>query len=192
MSSETAVLKYKDLVDELRRLTIEKKTGTVLIATQDNQLARILIDNGEIIGLAYGLKHGLEAVPAISSISEGRVKFSESKVGSHEAGQLPPTHELLQLLAPGKAAAPTRAKEQQRASLRPDQVPAALKIVENELVEFLGPMASIVWQEYLDKEGKPSRVDQLLHLVNALTKEIGDPAKVAQFKEQVTKKMGSL
>ncbi len=187
MSPDPSMLDHSGLIDAIRSLCLRKKTGTVLIATQDNQLARVLLENGDVIALACGTKHGLDAVPLIQQIQAGRVKFSESNVGSRGEGPLPPSHELMQLLAEGRRGAGAQTPETR--SISSSQIPAALKIIEAELVEFIGPMAGIVWQEYLGKAGKPLAVSGVVDLVNAVTKEIGDPAKIKRFKEQVWKKI---
>jgi hypothetical protein len=177
-------------MDELQRSCIERRSGTLLIATEDNQLARIFFHEGEITSLTYGLKHGMEAIGAIKEIKQGRAKFSHGRVGDSRGGKLPATAEVLQLLA-GKRRAPaaTPARPAPKA-VSNDQVPSALKVIEAELVEFLGPLAKIVWSEHLERIGKPVSSRQLPTLIDNLAKEIGDPTKVKSFKEQVWQKIG--
>jgi hypothetical protein len=166
-------LTYKQLIDQLQRFCAEKRTGTVLIATEDNQLARILLENGNISFLAFGRKQAQDAVAQIREIKTGRIKFSEGHVGSYNKQVLSPTREMLQALA-GTRATPA----------------AALKIIENELIDILGPMGSIICAEHLKKIGDLTQASALTDLINAVAREIKDPTKARRFKEDVLKKIG--
>ena len=188
MSENDSVFTFSELVDELRRCYVEKVTGTVMAATQDNQLARILFEKGNITFLSYGLKNGLDAVTPIKGIKEARVKISQGRVGGQQGGSLPSTAEILQLLS-GEEMAPSTAQPAST-SLSGDQIPNALKVIEAELIEFLGPVAQIVWSETLEQVGKPTGTRGVSSLVDALAKEVRDPVKVQRFKSQVWEKIG--
>lgn len=192
MADQTAPLTYGQLIDELRRACVDKRTGTMMIATQENQLARILFEDGEIVSIACGLKRGRDAIPLLQEIKQARVKFSRGKIGSH-SGALPPTAEIMRMLS-GETAAPAAATTTAPATagLTADQVPKALKVIETELIEFLGPLANIVWAEHLERIGTPVGVRKLHGLVDGLAKEIGDPTKIQRFKEQVWQKIGAI
>jgi len=90
----------------------------------------------------------------------------------------------------GEKAAPAVAAPS--GSLTAEQIPKALKIIETELVDFLGPLANIVWTEQLERLGKPTAANKLHGLVDALAKEIGDPTKTQRFKDEVWQKIGAL
>lgn len=182
---QSAPLTDAQLIEELRRVCVEKRTGKMLIATQDNQLARISFRDGEIVSISYRLKNGREAIPLLKEIKQARVKFSTGKAGGDPAAEpLPPTVEIMRLLS-GDKPAPAPAA----GTVTMDQVPAALKIIEAELIEVLGPLASIVWTEHRERLGTPITASKLQALLEALAKEIGDPTKVQTFKEQVWQKI---
>jgi hypothetical protein len=166
-------LTYKQLIDQLRRFCGEHRTGTVLIATEDNQLARILLEKGNITFMAFGQHQGQDAIPLIQEIETGRIKFSEGHVGSYNKQVLSPTREVLQALA-GTRATPA----------------VALKIIENELIDILGPMGSLICAEHLKKAGDLTQASALTDLINAVAREIKDPTKTRRFKEDVLKKIG--
>lgn len=187
---QSTMFTYDGLMDELRRACIEKRTGTLLIATEDNQLARIFLQDGEITWLSYGLKKGIEAIAAIKEIKQARAKFSQGRAGENPTATLPPTAEVLQLLAGDRRAPAATPARPASKSLSNEQVPNALKVIEAELIEFLGPLAKIVWSEHLERIGKPVNSRQLPTLIDNLAKEIGDPTKVKSFKEQVWRKIG--
>lgn len=175
-------------MDQLLRLCIEKRSGTALIATDDNHLARIVIENGTITYVDYRLKKGEAAIPLIRQINAGRLKFSEGKLGPHDEGRLPAGADGLLLLT-GDSSRP-RSGTQAPATIPMNQIQVAIKIIEGELIEFLGPMGSIVIAEQLNNAGGPPKsAHKLKEIVDKAAKEIGDPAKITRFQEQVWNKI---
>jgi hypothetical protein len=96
----------------------------------------------------------------------------------------------MRMLNADKGAAPAAAPAPTASTVSADQVPKALKVIESELIEVLGPLANIVWGEHLDKLGKPVLASKLRGFVDGLAKEIGDPTKVQAFKDKVWQKIG--
>lgn len=188
MAEQPTALSYAQVMDEVRRACVEKRTGTMMIATHDNQLARIVLQDGEIVSIAYGLKSGRDAIPLLKGIKEARVKFSQGKVGGElGTGNLPSTPDIMRLLGGDRRSADGPAAR----SLTVDQLSKALPVIEAQLVEFLGPLANIVWNEHVDRVGKPVTASKVRALIDELAKEIGDPTKIQSFKEQVWQKIGS-
>ncbi len=183
MATDNGWLDNRAVMAELGRLCQQKKSGTVLIATQDNHLARVLLEAGEIISMVFGQKHGQEAIPLVSNITAGRIRFSDGKAGGmRDSESLPPTESILRLLGANVPAA--------RPAGGTPIGAAALKLIEEELVEFLGPMANLVWQENLDKIANPGKPENLAKLIDAVAAEIGEPAKIKRFKQQVRNRLG--
>lgn len=183
MATEDSLLDNRSLMAELGRLCQQKKSGTVLIATQDNNLARVLLEAGEIISMVFGQKRGQDVIPLVRTITAGRIRFSDGKAGgTREIDSLPPTETVLRLLGAGAPVAPPANGAPIGAS--------ALKLVEDELVEFLGPMASLIWREHLDKAANPTQPETLARLIDAVAVEIGDPDKIQRFKGRVRSKLG--
>lgn len=180
----SSVLDYKDLMKELLRFCLEHRSGTVFFAMEDNSLARIAVEEGNIINLDYRLKRGRDAIPLIKSIRRGRIKFSPHKTGMPQAASLPPSHEVLRLLSGARILADAQASMSTNTL-----TPEAEHIIETELVDFLGPMAGMVWREHLARFGdrRDSRV--MIELINAVAEEIGDPEKVTRFKKAVQAKL---
>lgn len=148
MGTDDPLLIYEQILEQLQRCCIERRTGTALIASDDNQLARILFENGNIVSVMIGTKSDKEAIPFIRHIKAARVKFSHGKFGSHAGGLALSTDEVLAALS-GKAAAPAGAPA--NGTIRNEQIAGALKVIHAELIEFLGPMGSLVWNEHLAK-----------------------------------------
>jgi hypothetical protein len=180
MSEDNSPLNHGQLVDALQNLCQQKKSGTILVATHDNSLARILLDGGRIVSIVFGQKRDSDAIAMIREITSCRVKFSDSVVGPHEGKNLPATSTILRMLGGGTNApggAGTTA------------IDAALGIIEHELIEVLGPMASLIWGEHLEKAGKPLTPATITRLLQTVATEISDPGKRQRFKEQVEKKL---
>src|SRR5262245_32625409 len=114
MSPEPAPAFLADLARELGSLCAARRTGTLFIATTDNQSARVGIRDGQIVSLVFRNRRGLEAMEHIRKIAGGRFNFSDTVVDRIAPGDLPTTANLLGLLAghtpaspPAKLAAPT-------------------------------------------------------------------------------------
>lgn len=180
MSEANSPLNYGQLVDALQNLCQQKKSGTILVATHDNNLARILLDGGRIVSIVFGQKRDNDALALVRQITSCRVKFSESVVGPHEGANLPATGTILRMLGGG-------ANTQGGAGT--SALKAALGIIEQELIEVLGPMASLILGEHLEKAGKPLTPDVVTRLLQTVATEISDPVKRQRFKEQVEKKI---
>lgn len=180
---------HQEILRALGQLHRDKKTGMARVATADNQLFQVAFDNGEIVGATMGLKRGIEAIQLFGSTPRtGRLKFSEGKARAAEGGELPPTAATLRMLGLTDLLASSRAAP---ASLHDG---AAVSVIEREAVEFLGPIASIIWEEQLAKAGDLSRPGAIQKLINSLAKEIGsigDATKAQLFKTTVGKKLAA-
>ncbi|HEX7043398.1 MAG TPA: hypothetical protein VF203_02175 [Burkholderiales bacterium] len=182
-----AVLGHAEIVRELERLHREGRSGTARVATPDNQLLQVVFSEGAILSVTFGTRQNVEAIRQFAAARKGgRLRFSEGKVRVPEgAGPLPDTITVLRMLGVtdplgGVATAASG--------------PAALAAVESEAVEFLGPMASIVWEEQLARIGNPDKPGALQRLIDALAREIGrmgDADKAEQFRAAVARKLGT-
>jgi hypothetical protein len=185
MVSDESLLSYRQLLDELGQLCAAQKSGTVLIATADNVLVRVLLERGQIISLSVGTKCGVDAVPLVRTIKAGRLRFSAgTTTGARETEALPPTDNLLALLAGAAGPADAARKTPATAAAAGSAVFAQL---EAALVEYLGPMGSLIWQEQLAAAGNPRDSAALNRAIDAAAAQIGDPAKTQRFKEQARK-----
>ena len=177
---------YAELIAALQSLCRENNSGTMYIATPDNQFARIVLKDGAITSLSFRTKHGAEALPLIRGIPAGRFKFSPGQIAVDTEHSLPPDYDAIALLAADVGAtAPAAKNALSRAALA--QAP---KIIEAALADFLGPIASMVCEEYLLKHGTPQTNEALHDCLNALMREIGDPAKARRFRTAVLAALG--
>jgi len=184
-----AIISYPEILQGLEQLHRDQRTGTARVTTSENQLLQLGFDNGEIVGVTFGSKHNLEAIKLFAvTCRTGRLIFSEGRARALADGELPSTAAILRRLGLTDAlaaSAPT-----------PTVMPAAVMItvIEREAIEFLGPMASIIWAEQLAKIGGLAKPGALQKLTEALAREIGktgDAAKAQLFRTNVAKKLAS-
>ena len=200
MSPEPAAVPYAELLSELGRLCAARRTGTMFIATTDNQSARIGLRQGDIISLVFRTQRGVEAIDRIRKITAGRFTFSDTVVDRVASADLPATSDLLSLLAgngapPVVSAAPAPPPPPDAAS-RPvavaAQPPAAASaelvnaqaVIEAELTEFVGPIAPLLCRGHIAKAAAAGPPLDVPALVEAVAREIGDGAKEDRFRQQ--------
>ena len=206
VSPEQAFVSPDQFVAALRGLCSERRTGTLFVVTAANEAARFVLRQGEIVAVQCRARRGLDAIGHLRSVTSGRFNFTPDVAGPPDAPALPPTQEVLAIFAqrepaPGRLAreaAPARA-----AGPTPEVAPAreavpapsrthfewAQRVLEAELTEYLGPMASLVCREHLLRAGDLTEPDALARVVAAVAKEIGDPVKEARFKREALAKL---
>ena len=62
---------------------------------------------------------------------------------------------------------------------------AAYRVIEQELIEVLGPMGTLVRSEHLERAGGPQASPDLSALLISLCTEIDSPKKSALFRQRV-------
>ena len=205
MSPERAAVPYAELLSELSRLCAARRTGTMFIATTDNQSARIGLQQGDIISLVFRTQRGLEAIDRIRKITAGRFTFSDTVVDRVASADLPTTSDLLSLLAgngappvvsatpappapPPDAAPRPGAPAQAQAAASPELV-RVQAVIEAELTEFVGPIAPLLCRGHISKAAAAGSPLDLPALVEAVAREIGDRAKEDRFKQQALSRL---
>lgn len=202
MSAEPATLSYGQLLTELGALCSARRTGTMFIATTDNQSARIGLNEGEIVSLVFRTQRGLEALDHIRKIRAGRFSFSNAVVDRVSSADLPGTSDLLQMLSGSDAPPPTAALATPPAatprSIKPfpghaiapaaapplAQLAKVQAVIEAELTEFVGPIAPLLCREHVARIAAAGPPWDLPALVEAVSHEIGDHAKEDRFRQQ--------
>lgn len=170
---------------DLQALCQGQRTGTLLIVTEDNNLAQVVLEKGTIVSMSFKGKHGQEALELIQHIPAGRGRFHERLTTAAKA-TLPTTAEILALLGSSGGRQQTMPPAQ-GSSARPPQTPPGGMVVSPEqqtvlqtaLAAFLGPIAPVVCAEYIAQ----SRT--LEEVLQKLTAEISDTAAARRFQETV-------
>jgi len=183
VSDEPGLLPHDRLIDELHSLCVAGRSGTMFIITGENHAAQFVLRGGEVVWVTYRLSRGLDALPSMRTFTAGRYRFQDETVDRTDPG-LPPTPDLLVLLIPEHTKAV--GLPQTESATGTAKAPESLRVlIERELAEFLGPMATLICAEHLAQAGDLDSPKSLARLVEAIAKEIEDPTKEAHFKQQV-------
>ncbi len=193
MSPEPAPMPYSQLLTELGALCSAKRTGTMFIATTDNQSARIGLRDGEIVSLVFRTRSGLEALERIRKTTAGRFSFSDAVVDRVSSTDLPSTADLLALLsgddsppppAAPAAAAPRTAAPVAAQPVAGSQLAKAQAVIEAELTEIVGPIAPLLCREHIARAVAAGPPWDFPALVEAVSREIGDRVTEDRFKQK--------
>jgi hypothetical protein len=164
---------------ELHKLCQEKRTGTLFIASVDNRLVQFGLDQGQIVFVSCQNKRGPEALLLLQE-QNFKVSVTRFVEGQRPVNrlELPPTDQILQKLEGGLG----------RSSATVGSGPRGLSdkakaVLEQELVEFIGPMAAIVCGETWNS------VDELEAALEVLSRELPDPGQVVRFRQNVLKRL---
>jgi len=196
LSPQPAPIPYGQLLSELGALCSAQRTGTMFIATSDNQSARIGLRQGQIVSLVFRTQRGLEAIDHIRKITAGRFSFSDALVDRDASADLPGTPDLLVWLSgdapptPAAPSAPLAAPAPRSAAPAADQPatsPPLARVqatIEAELTEFVGPIAPLLCREHIARAAAAGPPWDFAALVAAVAREIGDRAKEDRFRQQ--------
>lgn len=173
---------YSEITLEIGRLSDQKASGTVFIATRDNHIAQMMMDRGEIVFIFFAGKRGHEALTLLTEIREGRYRFQEGSVVPRGM-LLPSTRDILLALSSGPGQAPSFADE----APAPEGMglsSAQMTLLESCLADCIGPMAAIICEDHFSSAGSFQAA------VDALAAEIPSPGQARKFRDMVAKGVG--
>lgn len=185
------------LQEILARLIAEKRSGTFVINSACNHVITIAIDNGRIVALFYGPKRGRPAIPLISRITGGSYRFEDSTF-SLNAQDLPSTAGIMIALQGGPGldvedfSSPKVGHTQagQISSAHAQQIYQGL---EEILVQYLGPIASMVLEDVCQASERSSKgPEEFGKLITCLLDEIEDEEKALRFKREANQLLADL
>jgi hypothetical protein len=162
---------FDDLMAELRRLCAERRTGTLFIATADNEAGQLTLRDGFIVAARFRRKTGLEAAHGLRKLSRTRFMFTRDFVDS--------TDHSLSSTAVMAVLTDTDVTEGLA-----DRDGTIRGLLTAALTEYLGPMAAIVVRDHLRDAERAGRAPT--DVVQALAAGIDDPAAAAAFKAHVS------
>jgi hypothetical protein len=169
------------LVEELRRLCAGKRGGTLYFATMNRRLVQVGLEEGEIVALSYQNEHGTPALDLLcaSDVEPGVSRFAEGAARGSRL-PLPPTAEILARLEARPAPGPRRAGSRAAGALTPE----IRAVVAEELTELIGPIAGLLCRDVWP------RVSTLDAALDALSRELPDPARAGEFRASVLRRLG--
>ena len=169
---------FAAIVAYIRQLCQKKRTGTLLIMSNNHLQGQISVENGEIVFLFSHGKRDMNALQLLLDVKTGTLNFSEGAVSIRTA--LPATADILEYLDTLKYRADANSETSIGAgdpqSARPLSIPAQT-VLEQTLKEFIGPIASLVCADHF------RNIATLSAAIEALADEIPTPAAAAQFRE---------
>lgn len=167
------------LVSELQTLCQEGRTGTAYIVTDDNKMARLGLEAGEIDFILFQRKRGADALAMMPHIQAGRLRFEDGLKPSADATDLPATLDILEFLNNPLTKDAPQALAPQAAQSSPTLGAADRAMIEAVLTDYIGPMASIICDEQLNE------VSNLESALKALAAEIQDSGQIKEFFDRV-------
>jgi hypothetical protein len=197
---ENKTMNHQQLIDEVVRHCSEMQSGTIFLTLPTGESARIVLNEGGICWIAFEQLRGEEAIEAFSQINEARFSFNPLLKLVIGKQQLPPTPQVINRLykqikdpasqqgVPVLTEVISRQNTQDADSdNRPFSLEQVRSVLENEAVEYLGPMAKLLCADYLKSMPPQLSHGQVRQLISALKRDIRDERKGLLFMERVTR-----
>ncbi|MES9964128.1 MAG: hypothetical protein ABW116_11350 [Candidatus Sedimenticola sp. 20ELBAFRAG] len=163
-------------------------SGTLYITTDQNHSARFVINNGNIVSMSFRSKKGMQALPGLTAIESAKYSFSADSLTMNSDEYLPATEQLLEMLhmpEPDKAQGKANQGQSVRAQIERRSIATILTRIEDEYAMELGPIASLLIDDYINSQGAPEDKHGALLMVDSLSSEIDDIEKARKFRQRV-------
>ena len=180
---------YDELMGYLNQLCREKADGTLFISTDKNHSVRFELHNGYITFCNYRSKRDHDAIKLIKAVKSCKYKFIP---GSSEPKDKDTARrsDLYTALFEKTLPLPKEMKSVSTAdSISPTASPPletgtigkAVETIAKELANFIGPVAKMICDEYINSIGQARSTHELIAMVESVATEIGDSAQEKQF-----------
>jgi hypothetical protein len=193
--SEQSFSPFFEIVEDIKRLCEQGRTGTIFLVSDNNRMAQVFLDNGNIASILCRGQRGQEALSSLSNMQNARLRFDESiKTANSRDGLSNQTIFEALMHAAGKlsgAASNVTPRSPVISSVVPVNTNEASfsinaetkKIVQEALTVYIGPIAEIVCDDYFDK------AQNLRGLVEQLAGEIPNEVNANQFRSYLLGKL---
>ena len=187
---QAELVPFLRVVDYLRQLCAQGRSGTVFLVSDDNRMAQVRLDKGQIASMLCRNRRGIEALGILRSMANARLRFDETFLVKDEHDNLS-TQAIFDALgggsggaeaAPSAAAPPRPAAPASTPALA--LTPAVKATIQRVMTEYIGPMAEIICDDHFDAAGN------LPALVQLLAGEISAPAQAAKFRADIARELG--
>lgn len=189
--STQELIPFWRIVEQLRQFCAERLTGTVFIVSDDNRMAQVHLESGNIVMLLCRGRRGLDALAAMRTMLNARLRFDDSYISATETEHLDTREVINQLSASLPSAPPGAALRPPAAAPGATAAPAgaalsaeALARMERILVQYIGPMAQIVCADHAADAG------DVRALALALIGEIPDKKQADAFRAEAARSFG--
>ena len=180
--SGDAFRSYDELVSEIRKLGLERRTGTLFVVTVDNESGQIGLRDGLIVHVRFRRKIGVDAAYVLRKIDKMRFSFTRDFVettdpGLSSAAVLAALTDV-EVSAIGWHQAPPPHPPQHS----PGAQEAVRRVLTEALTEYVGPLAAVVVRDHLREAQRVGR--EPADVVDALARGIDDQASASAFRRQ--------
>lgn len=184
---QAELIPFLRVVDYLRQLCSQGRSGTVFLVSDDNRMAQVRLDQGQIASLLCRNRRGIEALGILRSMANARLRFDETFLVKDEHDNLS-TQAIFDALGGGSGGAemtPSAAPPRPAAPASTLALtPAAKATIQRVMTQYIGPMAEIICDDHFDAAGN------LPALVQLLAGEISAPAQAAKFRADIARELG--
>jgi len=183
------MIPFRRIVEMVREFCTQRRTGTVFIVSDDNRMAQVHLDSGNIVALLCRGRRGQEAVAGMRTMQAARLRFDDNYLTADDNERFD-TNKVLELLGGGaegqRAAAAAAAPASAPAVTEgPGTVtPAQATTLEHILIQYIGPMGEIVCADHVAQAGN------VRALIAVLADEVPDKAQAAQFVRDANRLLG--
>jgi hypothetical protein len=186
--AQAELLPFLRVVDYLKQLCAQGRSGTLFLVSDDNRMAQVRLDKGQIASLLCRNRRGLEALGMVRSMQHARLRFDESFMARDENDNLSTQAIFDDLFGAvgGAAAVPAAAAPVPAAAGVPalQLTPQIKAVVLRVMTHYIGPMAEIICDDHFDAAGN-------MHaLVQLLAGEISSPEQAAKFRAEMARELG--
>lgn len=186
MKTDKELLSLPQIMGELKHLCDKGKTGTMFITSDDNHSARFALQDGKVFTCAFSQKKGFDALPLIKKIKFAHCRFADGVFSHMDEIMLPGENTLFDILE-GDAAAP--ASIDQAVELVNPDMNKTLRMIEQQLSQYIGPIAEVVCEEYLEDIDDDITITDLGKMINSVSTEIDDVNQRAEFMQHISSKL---
>lgn len=190
MTQET--LTFAEIVSQLRSICNEQKTGTMFITSQLNRSAQIIVENGSIVFLYYFNKRGQDAMMLLPEIESGRCRFQEGSIPSMRTPSLVTDNVLRYLSAASGEHEEAMSDADGASNVHAWQTAGTgslsdeqKRILEEGLAFYIGPMASFICEDHLEKAG------DVASAIARLAAEIPEAAQAKSFSVDMLRRLSA-
>jgi hypothetical protein len=174
---------YDELVTEIRRLGVERRTGTLFLVTVDNESGQIGLRDGLIVHVRFRRKSGVEAAYVLRKIDKMRFSFTKDFVETTDpglsSGAVLAALTDVEMPGIGWHQAPPHLPHHS-----PGTQEAVRRVLTEALTEYVGPLAAVVVRDQLREAERAGR--EPADVINALARGIDEPTSASAFKRQAT------
>ena len=184
---------YDELMGYLKELCLEKADGTMFITTDQKHSVRFKLYDGHITSCNYRLKRDHDAIKLIKAVKSGRYKFFPG-TSTPATPAMARRRDLYAALFGETAPSPNEANSTSAAGnnsmtvsqpLDSETVKKTVEAIAKELAHYIGPVARLICDEYINSTAQARTKDNLIAMAEAVATEIGDSAQEKQFTEAV-------